>query len=155
MEYREVIVVPESLMHARTHKYIDKIWKNGKWNYIYYDPKKKIDPSKVKQPVSNSKSTSTSKSSGSSGRKSSGRSKKTSTTKKETAKEQPTLKDQPEETSEEVREKGRKYVRTVLTTNGFGSKTIDSGAYIKEDSSGREFYYTRNKEGRLIKKYLK
>lgn len=153
MKYREVFITPESLMHARTHKYIDKIWQNGKWKYIYHDPNKKIDPSTIKQPVKSQNTSKASSSSKSSSRKGSGRSKSSSSS--PVVKSEPTLEDQTPEKQEEIKEKGRKFVRTYFNSSGFGRRTIESGTYIKEDSSGREYYYTRNKEGRLIKKYLK
>lgn len=147
MKYRTVFIAPESLMHARTHKYIDKIWKNGKWNYIYHDPTKPIDPSSIKQPVSSQNATASSS-------KSKSKAKKSSSSKAPSSSTQ-TVAESSEQKQEVIKEKGRKFVRTYLGSAGFGNKTIDSGAYIKEDSSGREYYYTRNRDGRLVKKYLK
>lgn len=48
---KSVIREVGSLWHARSHKYIDKIWQNGHWVYIYNDPNQSSGTS---QPVQTS-----------------------------------------------------------------------------------------------------
>ena len=46
---KSVIREVGSLWHARSHKYIDKIWKNGHWVYIYHDPNQSSGTSQAVQ----------------------------------------------------------------------------------------------------------